>query len=93
MATGKAQAFRFIAMGRVARERLKDALQKMRGMSLSQENKGPLSLMWSPDMKERRLLSFARVREACPLDYVPRFELRRAGRCARALRAENLLAA
>jgi hypothetical protein len=37
MAKGKAQAFRFIAMGPVARERLADALKKMRGQGLAVE--------------------------------------------------------
>jgi PilZ domain len=35
MANSKAQAFRFIAMGPVARERLNDALKKMRGQGLA----------------------------------------------------------
>src|ERR1700727_1050444 len=35
MAKGKAQPFRFIAMGPVARERLADALKKMRGQGLA----------------------------------------------------------
>jgi len=34
-ANGRAQAFRFIAMGPVARKRLEDALQKMRGQGLA----------------------------------------------------------
>jgi hypothetical protein len=41
MAKGKAQAFRFIVMGPVARERLVDALKKMRGQGLAVE-KTPL---------------------------------------------------
>jgi hypothetical protein len=41
MAKGKAQAFQFIAMGPVARERLADALKKMRGQGLAVE-KTPL---------------------------------------------------
>jgi hypothetical protein len=41
MANSNAQAFRFIAMGPVARERLDDALKKMRGQGLSVE-KTPL---------------------------------------------------
>ena len=35
MASGKAQAFRFIAMSPVARERLQDVLKKMRGQGLA----------------------------------------------------------
>lgn len=35
MAAGKAQAFRFIAMSPVARERLQDTLKKMRGQGLA----------------------------------------------------------
>jgi hypothetical protein len=35
MAKGKAQPFRFIAMGPVARERLDNALKKMRGQGLA----------------------------------------------------------
>jgi len=35
MANGRAQAFRFIAMGPVARQRLNDALNKMRGQGLA----------------------------------------------------------
>jgi hypothetical protein len=35
MASGRAQAFRFVAMGPVARERLEDALKKMRGQGLA----------------------------------------------------------
>jgi PilZ domain-containing protein len=35
MAKGKAQAFRFIAMGPVARKRLEDSLNKMRGQGLA----------------------------------------------------------
>ncbi|HWG39949.1 MAG TPA: PilZ domain-containing protein [Candidatus Acidoferrales bacterium] len=35
MANGRAQAFRFIAMGPVARQRLTDALNKMRGQGLA----------------------------------------------------------
>lgn len=38
---GKAQAFRFIAMSPVARERLQDTLKKMRGQGLAVD-KGPL---------------------------------------------------
>lgn len=34
-ASGRAQAFRFIAMGPVARKRLEDALKKMRGQGLA----------------------------------------------------------
>ena len=41
MANSKAQPFRFIAMGPVARERLNDALKKMRGQGLGVE-KTPL---------------------------------------------------
>ena len=35
MANGRAQAFRFIAMGPIARQRLTDALSKMRGQGLA----------------------------------------------------------
>lgn len=35
MANGRAQAFRFLAMGPVARQRLTDALSKMRGQGLA----------------------------------------------------------
>lgn len=35
MANGRAQAFRFIAMGPIARQRLTDALNKMRGQGLA----------------------------------------------------------
>ena len=35
MANGRSQAFRFIAMGPVARQRLSDALNKMRGQGLA----------------------------------------------------------
>jgi hypothetical protein len=35
MANGRAQAFRFVAMGPVARERLEDALKRMRGQGLA----------------------------------------------------------
>ncbi|HZD95077.1 MAG TPA: hypothetical protein VE133_12530 [Candidatus Sulfotelmatobacter sp.] len=35
MANGRAQAFRFIAMGAVARKRLEDALKKMSGQGLA----------------------------------------------------------
>jgi len=41
MTTSKAQAFRFVAMGPVARKRLEDALTKMRGQGLAVE-KTPL---------------------------------------------------
>jgi PilZ domain-containing protein len=41
MADAKAQAFRFIAMAPVARERLQDALKKMRGQGLAVDG-GPL---------------------------------------------------
>ena len=41
MANGKTQAFRFIAMGPIARKRLEDALNKMRGQGLAVE-KTPL---------------------------------------------------
>ncbi len=40
-ASGKPQGFRFIAMSVVARQRLEDALKKMRGQGLA-VNKGPL---------------------------------------------------
>jgi len=40
-ANGKAQAFRFVAMGPVGRKRLEDALSKMRGQGLG-VNKTPL---------------------------------------------------
>jgi hypothetical protein len=35
MANGRAQAFRYVAMGPVARKRLEDALTKMRGQGLA----------------------------------------------------------
>jgi len=41
MANSKAQPFRFVAMGAVARERLDDALNKMRGQGLAVK-KSPL---------------------------------------------------
>lgn len=41
MANSKAQPFRFVAMGRIARERLADALNKMRGQGLAVK-KSPL---------------------------------------------------
>src|SRR5258708_39543535 len=41
MANSKAQPFRFVAMGAVARERLDDALKKMRGQGLAVK-KSPL---------------------------------------------------
>jgi len=53
MANSKAQPFRFIAMGPVARERLDDALKKMRGQGLAVE-KTPLDQFRS---LARRVLS------------------------------------
>ena len=46
MANPRAQAFRFVAMGPVARERLRDALGKMRGQGLAIE-KTPLKQLQS----------------------------------------------
>lgn len=52
-ASGRAQAFRFIAMGAAARKRLEDALKKMRGQGLAVE-KTPLEQFRS---LARRILS------------------------------------
>lgn len=52
-ASGRAQAFRFIAMGLAARKRLEDALKKMRGQGLAVE-KTPLEQFRS---LARRVLS------------------------------------
>jgi hypothetical protein len=53
MTTSKAQAFRFVAMEPVARERLEDALTKMRGQGLAVE-KTPLDQLRT---LARRILS------------------------------------
>jgi hypothetical protein len=53
MASGRAQAFRFVAMVPIARERLEDALKKMRRQGLAVA-KTPLDQFWS---LARRVLS------------------------------------
>jgi len=58
MTTGKSQAFRFVAMGPVARQRLEDALTKMRGQGLAVE-KTPLDQLRT---LARRILSSGRSR-------------------------------
>jgi hypothetical protein len=51
MASGNTQAFRFIAMGTVARTRLDDALNKMHAQGLAVEK--PSSLRWFRNLARR----------------------------------------
>ena len=78
MASGNAQAFRFIAMGPVARVRLNDGLSKMRAQGLGVE-KTPLDQFRS---LARRVLSVAFCQiKSCVLTFQAAVSLRRMAGC------------